>query len=92
MEESPQQRVLFPYQRGVCEKFHPVPEVVNSPISKSKLLCKFECNFSQGGLILASIGSIYICSFIHTCFFIYQYFELYDTLCYALNFVLIMLL
>lgn len=45
-DESPQQRVVFPYQRRLCEKIYPIPEIANSPISKSKLLCKFECNFS----------------------------------------------
>lgn len=32
--------------------------------------------------MLACIDSIYICSFIRISFFIYQYFELYDILCY----------
>lgn len=88
--EPPQQRVVFPYRKR--KKFYPVPEMANSPISKSKAACKFECSFSQGDLMLASIDSVYICSLIHICFFKYQYFELYDTLCYAVNFVLIVFL
>lgn len=39
--------------------------------------------------MLANTDSVCKCSFIHICFFVYQYFELYDTLCYAVNFVLI---
>lgn len=74
---------------GDSEKFYPLLEIANSPISKSNLLCKFACSFSLGDLMLANIDSVCKCSFILIFFFVYQYFKLYDTICYAVNFVLI---
>jgi len=49
-DDPPQQRVVFPCQRRLCEEFYPLPDVASSRVSKSKLLCKVGCNFSTARL------------------------------------------
>lgn len=69
-EKLPPQRVVFPYQRRLCEKFYSIPEIDISPISKSKLPCKFECNFFSGSLD-ANKCRFYLYMVIHTYLFLY---------------------